>query len=120
MKRIILFIFLVCFGRAYSQDAAFTQSFMIPESINPSFSGFYQTTKAGLLYKNQQWSGFDFNLNSQFLTFEKNKTINSNQTFSGDNVSLSLGDNLTVGNGASLTIEDEAQFIIVPSTFFVQ
>ena len=60
------------------------------------------------------------NLNSQFLTFEKNKTINSNQTFSGDNVSLSLGDNLTVGNGASLTIEDEAQFIIVPSTFFVQ
>ena len=60
------------------------------------------------------------NLNSQFLTFEKSKTINSNQTFSGDNVSLSLGDNLTVGNGASLTIEDEAQFIIVPSTFFVQ
>ena len=60
------------------------------------------------------------NLNSQFLTFEKNKTINSNQTFSGDNVSLSLGDNLNVGNGASLTIEDEAQFIIVPSTFFVQ
>ena len=70
MKRIILFIFLVCFGRAYSQDAAFTQSFMIPESINPSFSGFYQTTKAGLLYKNQQWSGFDFNLNSQFLFFD--------------------------------------------------
>ena len=60
------------------------------------------------------------NLNSQFLTFEKNKTINSNQTFSGDNVSLSLGDSLTVGNDASLTIEDEAQFIIVPSTFFVQ
>ena len=60
------------------------------------------------------------NINSQFLTFEKNKTINSNQTFSGDNVSLSLGDNLTEGNGASLTIEDEAQFIIVPSTFFVQ
>ena len=60
------------------------------------------------------------NLNSQFLTFEKSKTINSNQTFSGDNVSLSLGDSLTVGNDASLTIEDEAQFIIVPSTFFVQ
>ena len=60
------------------------------------------------------------NLNSQFLTFEKNKTINSNQTFSGDNVSLSLGDSLTVGNDASLTIEDEAQFIIVPSKFFIQ
>ena len=60
------------------------------------------------------------NINSQFLTFEKNKTINSNQTFSGDNVSLSLGDSLTVGDGVSLTIEDDAQFIIVPSTFFIQ
>jgi len=60
------------------------------------------------------------NLNSQFLTFEKNKTINSNKTFSGDNVSLMFGNNLTVNDGASLTIEDEAQFIIVPSTFFVQ
>jgi len=70
MKRIIIIIFLVSFSRIYSQDAAFTQSFMIPESINPSFSGFYQTTKAGLLYKNQQWSGFDFNLNSQFLFFD--------------------------------------------------
>ena len=60
------------------------------------------------------------NVNSQFLTFEKNKTINSNQTFSGDNVSLSLADSLTVENGASLTIEDDAQFIVVPSTFFIQ
>ena len=60
------------------------------------------------------------NLNSQFLTFEKSKTINSNQTFSGDNVSLSLADSLTVSDGASLTIEDDAQFIVVPSTFFIR
>ena len=60
------------------------------------------------------------NINSQFLTFEKNKTINSNQTFSGDNVSLSLADSLTVGNGVSLTIEDDAQVVVVPSTFFIQ
>jgi len=60
------------------------------------------------------------NLNSQFLTFEKNKTINSSQTFSGDNVSLSLADSLTVSDGASLTIEDDAQFIVVPSTFFIR
>ena len=60
------------------------------------------------------------NLNSQFLTFEKNKTINSNQTFSGDNVSLSLADSLTVGDGASLTIEDDAQVVVVPSTFFIR
>jgi hypothetical protein len=60
------------------------------------------------------------NLNSQFLTFEKSKTISTNQTFSGDNVSLMMGDDLTVGDGVSLTIEDEAQFIVVPSTFFIQ
>ena len=60
------------------------------------------------------------NINSQFLTIEKNRTISTSQTFSGDNVSLMLGDNLTVNDGVSLTIEDDAQFIIVPSTFFIQ
>jgi len=60
------------------------------------------------------------NINSQFLTIEKNRAISTNQTFSGDDVSLMLGDNLTVNDGVSLTIEDDAQFIIVPSTFFVQ
>ena len=59
------------------------------------------------------------NLNSQFLTIEKSRTLSTNKTFSGDNVSLMLGNNLTVADGISLTIEDEAQFIIVPSSFFV-
>ena len=59
------------------------------------------------------------NLNSQFLTIEKSRTLTSNKTFSGDNVSLMLGNNLTVDDGISLTIEDDAQFIIVPSSFFV-
>jgi hypothetical protein len=27
---------------------------------------------------------------------------------------------LTVGNGVSLTIEDDAQVVVVPSTFFIQ
>jgi type IX secretion system PorP/SprF family membrane protein len=66
LKKTILIIILFSL-KSYSQDVAFTQSFMVPESINPSFSGFYQTTKAGLLYKNQQWSGLDFNLNSQYF-----------------------------------------------------
>jgi dTDP-glucose pyrophosphorylase len=54
------------------------------------------------------------------LTIEKNRAISTSQTFSGDDVSLMLGDNLTVNDGVSLTIEDDAQFIIVPSTFFIQ
>ena len=59
------------------------------------------------------------NLNSQFLTIEKSRTLSTNKTFSGDDVSLMLGDDLTVANGKSLTIEDDAQFILVPSSFFV-
>ena len=55
MKRIILILAIIFSVKSYSQDPAFTQSFMVPESINPSFSGFYETTKAGLLYKNQQY-----------------------------------------------------------------
>ena len=54
----------------YSQDIAFTQSFMVPETINPSFSGFNGSTKFGLLYKNQQWNGFDFNVNSEYMFFD--------------------------------------------------
>ena len=59
------------------------------------------------------------NLNSQFLTIEKSRTLSTNQTFSGDDVSLMLGNTLTVDDGISLTIEDDAQFIVVPSSFFV-
>ena len=61
------------------------------------------------------------NVNSQFLTIEKNRTLTEDKTFdSTDNVSLMLGDNLTVGNGVSLTIENDAQFIVVPSSFFIK
>ena len=59
IKKIVLIFTIIFSVKSYSQDPAFTQSFMVPETINPSFSGFYQTTKAGLLYKNQQWSGIE-------------------------------------------------------------
>tara|TARA_R100001443_G_scaffold91276_1_gene97885 strand:- start:139 stop:495 length:357 start_codon:yes stop_codon:yes gene_type:complete len=61
------------------------------------------------------------NVNSQFLTIEKNRTLTEDKTFDSTNsVSLMLGDNLTVGDGVSLTIEDDAQFIVVPSSFFIK
>ena len=60
------------------------------------------------------------NLNSQFLTFEKTKTITTDQTISADNVSLIFGDNVTISDGANLTIEDDAQFIVVPTSFFIK
>jgi len=61
------------------------------------------------------------NLNSQFLTIEKNRTLTQDKTFdSTDSVSLMLGNNLTVNDGVSLTIEDDAQVVVVPSSFFIQ
>ena len=61
------------------------------------------------------------NVNSQFLTIVKNRTLTEDKTFDSTNsVSLMLGDNLTVGDGVSLTIEDDAQFIVVPSSFFIK
>ena len=61
------------------------------------------------------------NINSQFLTIEKNRTLTSNKSFSGSaNVSLMLGDELTVNDGVNLTIEQDAQFVIVPSSFFIR
>ena len=62
-KRIITIALVLFYVNTHSQDVAFTQSFMVPESINPSFSGFNESTKFGLIYKNQQWNGFDLMLN---------------------------------------------------------
>jgi len=60
------------------------------------------------------------NVNSQFLTIENNRTLSKNKTFNNDDVSLVLGNNLTVNDGVSLTIEDDAQVVVVPSSFFIQ
>ncbi len=69
-KRNIIITLILFYVNSYSQDIAFTQSFMVPETINPSFSGFNGSTKFGLLYKNQQWNGFDFNVNSEYMFFD--------------------------------------------------
>ena len=70
LKRKFTILLLLLYVNIYSQDIAFTQSFMVPESINPSFSGFNESTKFGLIYKNQQWNGFDFNVNSEYMFFD--------------------------------------------------
>ena len=70
LKRNIIIALVLFYMNTYSQDIAFTQSFMVPETINPSFSGFNGSTKFGLLYKNQQWNGFDFNVNSEYMFFD--------------------------------------------------
>ena len=66
MKRILIFCFLL-FGvkMVFAQDPVFTQSFIIPESINTGFTGSDNTTRAGFIHR-VQWPSTSFRINTQF------------------------------------------------------
>lgn len=67
MKRaIITTIAILLSNFLYSQDPIFTQSFMIPESINSGFFGSQGITRAGGIHR-VQWPGLDFSMNTQFI-----------------------------------------------------
>ena len=63
-KNVLIFIF-AAFLKSYAQDPIHTQFFMIPETVNTSFTGSSEGTKAGIIHK-VQWPGLDFSINTQF------------------------------------------------------
>jgi type IX secretion system PorP/SprF family membrane protein len=48
-----------------AQDPIFTQYFMVPETLNPGFTGFLETTNAGILNRTQ-WPDLNFRVDSDF------------------------------------------------------
>lgn len=59
-------IMTVVFGNfAFAQDPIFTQFFMVPETLNTSFTGSKESTSAGIIHRTQ-WPGVDFSINTQF------------------------------------------------------
>jgi type IX secretion system PorP/SprF family membrane protein len=67
MKRsIITFLAVILANFIYAQDPIFTQSFMMPESINSGFFGSQEITRAGGIHR-VQWPGFNFSMNTQFV-----------------------------------------------------
>ena len=50
---------------AKAQDPIFTQYFMVPETLNPGFTGFLETTSAGILHRTQ-WPDLNFRVDSDF------------------------------------------------------
>ena len=64
MKKIV-FITLFVSLRVWSQDPVFTQFYMVPETLNPGFTGAKSTTNAGIIHRTQ-WPGIDFSVNTQF------------------------------------------------------
>ncbi|MDI5897219.1 PorP/SprF family type IX secretion system membrane protein [Flavobacterium sp. LB2P84] len=48
-----------------AQDPIFTQYFMVPETLNPGFTGFLETTKAGILHRTQ-WPDLNFRVDTDY------------------------------------------------------
>lgn len=65
MKRIIAILLISIPSLVLSQDPIFTQFFMIPETLNTSFTGGKKTTRAGIIHRTQ-WPGINFSINTQF------------------------------------------------------
>lgn len=61
----LLFIILFISGSVYSQDAIFSQYFMMPETINSSFTGALQGTKLGVI-RRSQWVNFGLKVDSNY------------------------------------------------------
>lgn len=84
MKFKILFIVLASFFfcQVKAQDPIFTQYFLLPETLNPGFSGFLETTYAGIIHRSQ-WSDLDLKIDTDYAFINTwNEKMNSGMGFS--------------------------------------
>jgi len=51
-----------------AQDPIFTQYYLFPETLNSGFTGFQETTKAGVLHRTQ-WPDLNFRVDSDYANF---------------------------------------------------
>ncbi|WP_044626271.1 PorP/SprF family type IX secretion system membrane protein [Neotamlana nanhaiensis] len=65
IKLSILIILSGLFFKAEAQDPVFTQYFLVPETLNPGFSGFEDATYFGILHRTQ-WPSLDLRINTQY------------------------------------------------------
>lgn len=66
--RLKLFIIIICcffYSKTRAQDPIFTQYFLVPETLNPGFSGFMETTYTGILHR-EQWPNLDLKINTDY------------------------------------------------------
>ncbi|MEP5338704.1 MAG: PorP/SprF family type IX secretion system membrane protein [Algibacter sp.] len=67
-KIIILFI-ICCFSiNMKAQDPIFSQYFLVPETINPGFSGFEEATYFGLMHRTQ-WPNLNLKVETEYVFF---------------------------------------------------
>jgi len=66
--RLKLFIIIICcffYSKTRAQDPIFTQYFLVPETLNPGFSGFMETTYTGIVHR-EQWPNLDLKVNTDY------------------------------------------------------
>lgn len=66
--KIKLFIVSIIFcvtSQVKAQDPIFTQYFLMPQTINPSFTGFIETTQFGLIHRTQ-WPSLDLRVDTNY------------------------------------------------------
>jgi type IX secretion system PorP/SprF family membrane protein len=65
LKIILTVLFCCVFSQVNAQDPIFTQYFLVPETLNPGFSGFMETTNAGIIHRSQ-WPDLDFKVETEY------------------------------------------------------
>jgi type IX secretion system PorP/SprF family membrane protein len=68
LKITILIIISCLYLRVYAQDPIFTQYFLVPETLNPGFSGFEDSSYFGLIHRTQ-WPSLDLRVDTEYAFF---------------------------------------------------
>ncbi|MEP5341261.1 MAG: PorP/SprF family type IX secretion system membrane protein [Algibacter sp.] len=68
IRFLILFTTICLSAKSEAQDPIFTQYFLVPETINPGFSGFEDATYFGLLHRTQ-WPNLNLQVDTEYAFF---------------------------------------------------
>ncbi|MFV9550920.1 PorP/SprF family type IX secretion system membrane protein [Algibacter sp. PT7-4] len=67
--KLFIIIILGCLSyKAQAQDPVFTQYFLVPETLNPGFSGFEDASYFGLIHRTQ-WPSLDLRVDTEYAFF---------------------------------------------------
>ncbi|WP_435415353.1 PorP/SprF family type IX secretion system membrane protein [Polaribacter aestuariivivens] len=69
MKKFLLLIFLLTGIKNLAQDVIFSQNFLVPETLNSSFTGAIRSSKVGSIHRSQ-WRNSGLKTNSSYVFFD--------------------------------------------------
>jgi type IX secretion system PorP/SprF family membrane protein len=69
MKQFLYILFFGACMQTQAQDVIFSQNFLVPETLNSSFTGAIRATKTGTIHRSQ-WRNSAFKTNSSFVYYD--------------------------------------------------